>query len=134
MQRLVRYCVLLGLLLLLLAASFPGISGSHVAEASGNNTDDTRHTEPTYAAQGVSAPTQSDRIIVKFQDSTSPSERASIRRQERLELVRGLDLIGAEVTRASGRSVGEAVRSLERRPAVEYAEPDYIRRVVGYSD
>ncbi len=136
MQRLVRYWGLFGLLLLLFTASFSATMAPHEvhAAASGNSTDDTRQTLSTYAAQGVSGRTQTDRIILKFRNATSHSERSSIRRQERLERVRGLDLIGAEVARPSGRSVAEAVLSLERRPGVEYAEPDYVRRAGGYSD
>ncbi|MDP9352062.1 MAG: hypothetical protein M3P51_11045, partial [Chloroflexota bacterium] len=134
MQRLVRYCGLLGLLLLLFTASFTAIVDAHVAEASGNSTAGTRQTEPTYAAQGVSGRTQTDRIIVKFKDGANRSERASIRRQEGLERVRDLDLIGAEVSKVHGRSIAEAVRSLNRRAGVAYAEPDYIRRPSGYAD
>ncbi len=75
-----------------------------------------------------------DRIIVKFKATANGSVRADIRRRERLERVRELGLIRAEVTSVKGRSPEEAVRALKRRPEVEYAELDHVRRPSGYSE
>lgn len=88
----------------------------------------------SYPSQGRPSTAESDRIIVKFRGYTDQAERASIRRREGIERMRGLDLIGAEVSKVNGRSITEAVRSLNRRADVEYAEPDYIRRPSGYAD
>ncbi len=75
----------------------------------------------------------SDQIIVKFAPSVGREVRDDIRRAEKLEKVHDLDLIRAEAATVNGRSVEEAVRSLERRPGVEYAEPDHVLYPAGYS-
>ncbi len=75
-----------------------------------------------------------DRIIVKFKAGKNELVRANVRRQERLERVADLRLIRAEVASVKGRSPEEAVRALKRRPEVEYAELDHVRRPSGYSD
>ena len=67
------------------------------------------------------------RLIVKFKPTAGPNARAEIRRQERLEHIRGLGLIRAELVRVSGRSVAAAAAALNRRRDVEYAQPDYLR-------
>ncbi len=107
-----------------------------VAEAS---TDEEASTETgrgkaTYPTQVQPAAAETNRIIIKFRERAGQSERANIRSQERLEQISALDLIGAEVSKVNGRSVAEAVRSLNRRADVEYAEPDYMRRPSAYSD
>ncbi|MDP9411205.1 MAG: hypothetical protein M3Q49_17050 [Actinomycetota bacterium] len=53
------------------------------------------------------------------------SEQAVLRRQENLEKKMELGLIGAEVVKVRGQSVGQAIRDLERRPGVEYAEANF---------
>jgi subtilisin family serine protease len=73
-------------------------------------------------------------VIVKFKPSASLPEEAAIRRQEGLEKKKDLGLIDAEVDKIQGQSVEQAVRALEGRPNVEYAEPDFIVRVTGYAD
>lgn len=72
-------------------------------------------------------------IIVKFKD-IGPSTQASVRREEGLEKVKDLALIDAEVDKVRGQSVEQAIRDLERRPNVEYAEPDHILYATGYAD
>ncbi len=69
-----------------------------------------------------------EHVIVKFNEGASRAAHDSVRRLEKLERVRGLGLIRAELARVSGRPVEDAVRALEHRPEVEYAEPDYVLR------
>ncbi|HSL00850.1 MAG TPA: S8 family peptidase [Rubrobacteraceae bacterium] len=73
-------------------------------------------------------------IIVKFRENVGPSMQASVRRDEGLEKVKDLPLIDAEVDKVRGQSVEQAIRDLERRPNVEYAEPDHILYATGYAD
>ena len=74
------------------------------------------------------------RVIVKFENEADPAAQTDARRDEGLRKVDDLDLIDAEVARVSGQSVEQAVRDLERRPDVEYAEPDVILHRDGYVD
>ncbi|HEV2094348.1 MAG TPA: hypothetical protein VGR18_14400 [Rubrobacter sp.] len=73
-------------------------------------------------------------IIVKYEETLGSSERAALRRQENLEKKGELGLIGAEVVKVRGQSVGQAVRDLERRPGVEYAEPNFRVYPTGFAD
>jgi subtilisin family serine protease len=73
-------------------------------------------------------------IIVKFKEDAGPAVQADVRRSEGLEKVRDLDLIDAEVDKVRGQSVEQAIRDLERRSDVEYAEPDYVVYPTGYAD
>jgi subtilisin family serine protease len=75
-----------------------------------------------------------DQIIVKFKENASASTQAETKRQEGLEKKEDLDLIDAEVYKVKGQSAEEAVRALESKPDVEYAELDYIRYPLGYGD
>lgn len=67
-------------------------------------------------------------VVVKYADDATPAQKANVKRAagvaELLARVRG---VGAKVVRVSG-GVRAAVDRLERSPAVEYAEPDYIYR------
>lgn len=74
------------------------------------------------------------RVIVKYRSSVSSAEAAGIRRQEGLEKKTGLELIDAEVDKVEGQSVEQAVRALESRPDVQYAEPDFVVHATGYAD
>jgi subtilisin family serine protease len=74
------------------------------------------------------------RVIVKFKPSVGHARRSAIRRQEKLEKLRDLGLIRAEVLTVRGRSVEEAVRALGARADVEYAEPDYILQLDSHSN
>lgn len=73
-------------------------------------------------------------IILKFREGTGPAQKQNVRRAEKLETMRGLPFVRAEVARVNGRTVEEALRALKRRPEVEFAEPDYIVRASGYAD
>lgn len=73
-------------------------------------------------------------IIVKYKPSVNSTEEASIRRQEDLNKKEELGLIDAEVVKVKGRSTETAIRDLEHRPDVEYAQPDYIYQSAGYDD
>jgi subtilisin family serine protease len=73
-------------------------------------------------------------IILKYKEEVSLSAQASVRRQENLQKAKDLDLIDAEVDKVEGRSVEAAIRDLNGRPDVEYAERDYIVHATGYAD
>ena len=73
-------------------------------------------------------------VIVKFKETVGPGERANVRSQVGLEKVQDLDLIKAELAKVEGRSVEDAVRASERRPEVEYAQPNFKYNPAGYAD
>lgn len=87
------------------------------------------------APRGVDKPeARPGHIIVKYKEHVGASRRGIIRQQERLERVHPLGLIRAELVKVHGRTAEAAIAALERRPDVEYAEPDYIRRPSAYED
>ena len=88
---------------------------------------------PTFKAPDEKAAVPGQ-IIVKFEEEASRTEEADARRDEGLLKEEDLGLIDAEDAEVRGQSVEQAVRDLERRPDVEYAEPDYIRHRTGYAD
>ena len=61
-------------------------------------------------------------------------KRASIRQQEGLKKKEELGIIEAEVVTVEQRSTEAAIRDLERRSDVEYAQPDHIYETAGYGD
>ncbi|HEY8465827.1 MAG TPA: S8 family serine peptidase [Solirubrobacterales bacterium] len=69
-------------------------------------------------------------VVVKFKDDATAQQRAAASRAagilERVAPVRG---VGARLVEVTG-NVRAAVRALERSPAVEYAEPNYIYRAL----
>ena len=73
-------------------------------------------------------------IIVKYEDAVGSSERAALRRRENLEKKAELGLIDAEVVRVGDQSVEQAVRDLNGRPGVEYAEPNFKVYPTGFAD
>src|SRR5215208_5888156 len=73
-------------------------------------------------------------VIVKFKENVAPGERANVRSQAGLKKVQELGLIKAEVDKAGGRSVEDTVRALERRPEVQYAQPNFTYYPAGYAD
>src|SRR5215218_8864715 len=73
-------------------------------------------------------------VIVKFKENVAPGERANVRSQVGLKKEKDLNLIKAEVDKVEGRSVEDAVRVLERRPEVEYAQPNFTYYLAGYAD
>ncbi|MDP9352421.1 MAG: S8 family serine peptidase, partial [Chloroflexota bacterium] len=74
------------------------------------------------------------RLIIGYEPRSSDAERGKLRAVERLERIRSLKSIGAEVVRVRGRSVRAAIEDLERHPEVEFVTPDYIRYPSGYAD
>ena len=88
-------------------------------------------TDPDATPEGEFAPGE---VIVKFKEAVSPGERANVRSQVGLEKVQDLDLIKAEVDKVKGRSVEDAVRASERRPEVQYAQPNFTYNPAGYAD
>ena len=75
-----------------------------------------------------------DQVIVKFKEESSRAAKDDARSDEGLEKKEDLDLIDAEVDKIEGQSVEEAISDLEARPEVEYAEPDHVVKLEGYSD
>ncbi len=115
--------------LLALASVVPGAA---VAQAENEGA------KPGGVRPSFEAPTEAeavpDQVIVKFEEDATRAEEADARRDEGLLKEDELELIDAEVAEVKGQSVEQAVRDLERRPDVEYAEPDYIRHPTGYAD
>ncbi|QIN80182.1 S8 family serine peptidase [Rubrobacter marinus] len=112
---------------LLVAAVSPGAAMAQTPNGS-----------PGDEAPSFETPTEAEavpgRIIVKFEEDATSAEEADARRDEGLEEVETLDLVDAEVAEVEGQPVEQAVRDLERRPDVEYAEPDHILSPFGYAD
>jgi len=108
------------------------VPGAAVAQAENEGA------KPGGVRPSFEAPTEAEavpgQVIVKFEEDATSAEEADARRDEGLVKENDLDLIEAEVAEVRGQSVEQAVRDLERRPDVEYAEPDYIRRPTGYAD
>jgi len=79
------------------------------------------------AAEAKFAPGE---VVVKYADDASTAQKSSARNAanvlERLTAVKG---VGAQVVEVRG-GVPAAIRALERSPAVEYAEPNYIYRAL----
>ncbi len=70
-----------------------------------------------------------DEVIVKYRSGTGGGERADLRRDQDASLEERLPIPGTEVIELDrGASVGAAVRELERRPEVLYAQPNYLRQ------
>src|SRR4051794_16185064 len=64
------------------------------------------------------------RLIVKFRAAAKADTRTAIRTNNRVQKVRNLDLIRAEVVKPSaGQSLQGAVAALKKDPNVVYAEP-----------
>ena len=71
-----------------------------------------------------------ERVIVKYRAGVSGAERSALRAANRVRAIHGVGLVRTEVVRPTdGRSVAETVAALRRDPRVEYAVPDYYRRV-----
>jgi subtilisin family serine protease len=87
-------------------------------------------TEAAPLDRGVAAETRAfvpGEAIVRFEPGTGPAERSEVRQAAGVELDRGLELAQAQVVTLGG-SVEDAVRRLERQPAVAYAQPNYRYR------
>src|SRR5215211_1734561 len=128
MNRLLRRGRILLLLALALALSVPSMAVAQLSEQ--NNS---QGQSPTFEAP---ADTQAvpEQIIVKFEENVDPATKADVRRAEGLEKAKDLQLIGAEVDKVKGQPVEAAIRALNNRPNVEYAERDYIVHATGYAD
>jgi subtilisin family serine protease len=128
MKRLLRQGRILLLLALALAVILPG-----AAVAQRPQHDGSQRERPTFEARAdrEAVPGQ---IIVKFKENLGAAARGAVRREEGLEKKKELDLIGAEVAAVEGQSVEDALRELNDRPDVEYAERDYIVHAAGYAD
>ena len=73
-------------------------------------------------------------VIVKFEEGATRAQVSDVRRDEGLQKKEDLDLIDAEVDSVRGQSVEQAIRDLERRPDVEYAEPDFVVHPNAFTD
>ena len=91
-----------------------------VLAPSGAVASDSRHGT---AADALAA----DGIIVRYRPGVGAGDRTRLRGQERVDVVRELGLIGADVVRPRGRSVATTMAALRSRPDVQYAVPNYLR-------
>ena len=128
MNGLLRRGRVLMLLALALAVILPSTA---MAQRSENNPSEGER--PTFEA-GANQEAVPEQIIVKFKEDVGAAARADVRSVEGLERKKELELIGAEVDKVEGRSVEAALRDLNARPDVEYAERDYIVHATGIAD
>jgi subtilisin family serine protease len=88
-------------------------------------------TPPTAAA----APSAPDELLVRFDPSLAPGERADVRRRAGTPVQRALPLAGLQlVTLPSGVAGDHARTALERSSGVLYAEPNYKRSLQATPD
>ena len=80
--------------------------------------------QPTTRGEGDAV---SDRLIIKFREPVTPQARAAFHREQGLERLRELGLIGADVVRVAGRPLEAVMAELRARPEVAYVEPDHLR-------
>ncbi len=128
-----RYTRLPALVLLVLVVVVPGSALAQGGKSSDGDGPGKKGERPTIKPrpEGEVVP---DQVIVKFKEDAGAATRSEARRGAGLEKKKDLDLIGAEVDRVRGKSVEQAVRDLESRPDVEYAEPDFKVYPTGYAD
>ena len=92
--------------------------------------------KPATGGDGPSFGTDADKelvnnqVIVKFKDDATRAEKVDARQDEGLRKKDDLGLIDAEVAKVEGQSVAQAISDLEKRPDVEYAEPDYVLKAL----
>jgi len=127
--RFLRRGKILMLLMLALALAVPGVV---VAQSPGRG--DKENELPTFKSRAGENAAVPGRLIVKYKEGVGKEEQARIRGQENLEKKEELGLIGAEVVKPKGHSVGQAIRDLNNRRDIEYAEPDFIQYPAGYTD
>jgi subtilisin family serine protease len=128
MNTLLKRGRILLLLALALAVSVPGMAVAQLSEQ--NNS---QGQSPTFEAP-ADAQAVPEQLIVKFEENVDPATKADVRRAEGLEKEKDLELIGAEVDKVKGQPVEAAIRALNNRPNVAYAERDYIVHPTGYAD
>lgn len=127
MRSSLRYSRILLLVLLALALMLPGTA---VAQSQDPGPQDERPTvKPRMGEEAMPG-----ELIVKFKKDVGPSAQAALRNQEGLEKKKEFGLIDAELVKVRGRSAEAAIRNLNARSDVEYAEPNYIVYPTGYSD
>ncbi len=115
------------LVLLALALMLPGAA---VAQSRDPGPQDERPTvKPRMGEEAVPG-----EVILKFKKAVGPTVQANIRGQEGLEKKKEFGLIDAELVKVRGRSAEAAIRGLNARSDVEYAEPNYIVYPTGYAD
>ena len=73
-------------------------------------------------------------VIVKFSQNASPEQRMGVVDVAEGAVVEQLASSTVKVDLGEGVDAGEAARSYEDQPAVEYAEPNYLVRIAGASD
>ena len=87
---------------------------------------------PSTTAAAPSAPGE---LLVRFDPSLAPSERADVRRRAGTPVQRALPLAGLQlVTLPSGAAGDQARTALERSSGVLYAEPNYERSLQATPD
>ena len=123
--------------LLVLAVALPGAAAAQEDARAPDGTSGASYYR-SFAQGGGNTPTGGEfapgQIIVKFEEGASRAEEADARRDEGLRKKEDLDLVDAEVAKVEGQSVEQAVRDLNARPDVEYAEPDRLVHPMGYGD
>ncbi len=70
------------------------------------------------------------RVIVKFRDDVTPSERTAIMNDLGATTEKNLELIGAEVWKVTNYYVPDAVQKYQMHEKIEYIEPDYRLRAL----
>ncbi len=77
-------------------------------------------------------PTVPREVLVRFTRDVDAAERARARRALDVTVARSLPVRGLQVVRTPrGRSVRSTAAALERRPEVDYAEPNYFYHLAG---
>ncbi len=117
------------LIVLALALAIPSVVLAQSPER-GNAGDEL----PTFKPPADEVAAVPGQLIVRYKEGVGQAERATLRRQESLEKKGELGLINAEVVEVGGRSVGEAMRDLNARANVEYAEPNFRVYPAGFAD
>jgi alpha-tubulin suppressor-like RCC1 family protein/subtilisin family serine protease len=132
--------ILVAAILLLMTASARAVVPEEHAASAPNNDPPTNDTG-AIPGQELRDPAAvrgrefaSGEVIVKFKEDVGPGARANVRSQVGLKKEKDLSLIKAEVDKVEGRSVEDTTRALERRPEVQYAEPNLRVHPAGYAD
>lgn len=121
-----------GRLLLLTSVTLAAVLTGTAAIAQNPERGASGEDPPTFRPrQGETVPGE---IIVKFKGNANSTARADARRAEGLKKKTNLEIANAEVDKVKGQSAEEAIRALERRSDVEYAEPNFIYRPTGFEN
>lgn len=68
----------------------------------------------------------SDRLIIKFRETTPASERERVRRDLRTELAAKIDKLDVEVVQVPRGKTSEFLEKFARLTDIEYVEPDFV--------